>query len=201
MKTVVSIAFPSAPSTEHLAGVAFAAGSTTLVLSLPHEVETPEMAGLTIERTSHFNVPWEIRGAERIRQYQNAIAAPLANFAMGFTDEDDVVLCLHDNVSGQAAFEKIIAKAVLFPHLGFVSVAPRTRPATPEYKDYSGRCIAWRPVQLALYAGEAIPADVPIFGTSMEHIMAAMDADGAPYLWTKIACIENYTPPPPPPTP
>jgi hypothetical protein len=201
MKIVASIAFPSAPSTEHLAGVAFAAGATHLVLSLPHDVPTPEMAGLNIERTSHFNVPWEMKGMARIRRYQNTIAAPLANFVMGFLDEDDIVLSLHDNVGGQSAFEKIITKASLHPHFGFVSVAPRTRPAQPGYVDYGGRCLTWRPVALSLYAGQSIPEDSAFIGTSMEWIMSLMDADSAPYIWTKIACIENYTPPPPPSTP
>jgi hypothetical protein len=201
MKTVVSIAFPNAPHPDHLAGVAFSAGSTHLVLSLPHEVDTPEMAGLTIERTSHFNVPWDIRGVERAIRYHNTIAAPLANFAMGFTEEDDLVLNLHDNVGGQPAFEKIISKAILFPHLAFVSVAPRTRPMVPEYKDYAGRCIVWRPTQLALYGGESIPADTELAGTTVQYLMGLMDADHVPYLWTKINCVENFTPPTPPPTP
>lgn len=199
MRTLVAIPCASEPSSEHLSGVMFTAGATELLLSLPAEVPTPSLGGIIIHRITHINVPWNIQNIARCIQYQNTISAPLAAAAADFVEEGDVVLYLHDNVPGQSAFEKIIHKANLYPHLAFVSVVPRLRSYQPEYIDYADRCVAWQKGALAHYGTMQMPNSIED-GTSLQYLMSVMDGDGGvPYLWTKINCIENF--PPPPPTP
>lgn len=198
MKIVVAIPCGKAPSAEHLLGVATAAPSVEFCLSIPTGQPTPFVEGVTIHRINHSNVPWEVQNDERIRQYMNTILAPLANFVDGFIAEEDRILFLHDNIPGQIAFDKILDKSVLYPQLGFVSVAPRTREGFPEYRDYSSRCLAWNKSAIVQFMGAGVPDGASLGGSSMSYYMARMDEAGVPYIWTNIRCQETYTPPPPP---
>jgi hypothetical protein len=195
---VVAIAFPKAPTDEHLAGVMAAAPSTVLCMSMPAGIPTPFIDGITINRINHVNVPWSVQGPARIRAQANDIMAPLANFAATFLTEEDRCLWLHDNIPGQPAFDKILDKSFLYPHVGFVSVQPRLREGFPEYVDYASRCVAWKPSSLVAYVGGGIPENAEFVGTTMNYYMLQMDSDGVPYIWTNIKCQENFTPITPP---